>query len=57
MPIRLEDYQEVAGPGVIEELRALAGRVVRYCYGGGRYIPVRYAGRAYTATMPSRPCA
>jgi trehalose synthase len=27
MPIRLEDYQEVAGPGVIEELRALAGRV------------------------------
>jgi len=27
MPIRLEDYQEFAGPGVIEELRALAGRV------------------------------
>jgi trehalose synthase len=27
MPIQLEDYQDVAGPGVIEELRALAGRV------------------------------
>ncbi|HEY9140995.1 MAG TPA: glycosyltransferase [Bryobacteraceae bacterium] len=27
MPIRLEDYQEFTGPGVIEELRALAGRV------------------------------
>src|SRR5271157_5528091 len=27
MPIRLQDYQEVAGPGVIEELRVLAGRV------------------------------
>ncbi len=25
--MRLEDYQEVAGPGVIEELRVLAGRV------------------------------
>jgi trehalose synthase len=27
MPIQLQDYQEVAGPGVIEELRVLAGRV------------------------------
>jgi len=27
MSIRLQDYQEVAGPGVIEELRVLAGRV------------------------------
>jgi trehalose synthase len=27
MPIPLQDYQEVAGPGVIEELRVLAGRV------------------------------
>jgi len=27
MPSRLEDYQEFAGPGVIEELRTLAGRL------------------------------
>ena len=27
MPNQLQDYQEVAGPGVIEELRVLAGRV------------------------------
>ena len=27
MPIQLQDYQEVAGPGVIEELRVLADRV------------------------------
>jgi trehalose synthase len=27
MPIQLQDYQEVAGPGVIDELRVLAGRV------------------------------
>jgi trehalose synthase len=27
MPIQLQDYQEVAGPGVLEELRVLAGRV------------------------------
>jgi trehalose synthase len=27
MPVQLQDYQEVAGPGVIEELRVLAGRV------------------------------
>lgn len=27
MSIRLDDYQEVAGPGVVEELRVLAGRV------------------------------
>ncbi len=27
MDITLQDYQEVVGPGVIEELRVLAGRV------------------------------
>lgn len=27
MPVQLQDYQEVAGPGVIEELRVLADRV------------------------------
>src|SRR5271157_1551257 len=27
MPNQLQDYQEVAGPGVIEELRVLADRV------------------------------
>jgi len=27
MPIQLDNYQEVAGPGVVEELRTLAGKV------------------------------
>src|SRR5689334_6602606 len=27
MPIQLQDYSEIAGPGVIDELRVLAGRV------------------------------
>ena len=46
MSIQLNDYQEVAGPGVVDELRALAARV------SGRHINSTPVGEFSHALAP-----